>query len=71
MMPFACSSATNRLITSKDHASVQINVGHLDENGVYSGHFSTFALCGYVRAQVFVLIQFQFSTSVIWFARVT
>ncbi|KAI4307297.1 hypothetical protein L6164_030501 [Bauhinia variegata] len=37
-------SATNRLITSKDHASVQINVGHLDENGIYNGHFSTFDL---------------------------
>lgn len=49
------SSATNRLITAKDHASVQINVGHLDESGVYNGHFSTFALCGYVRAQVFTL----------------
>ncbi|KAG6736642.1 hypothetical protein POTOM_060486 [Populus tomentosa] len=44
-------SATNRLITSKDHASVQINGGHLDEYGVYTGHFSTFALCGFVRAQ--------------------
>jgi energy-coupling factor transporter transmembrane protein EcfT len=54
-----CSSATNRLITSKDHASVQINVGHLDENGVYNGHFSTFALCGFVRAQVFVLSHFS------------
>lgn len=47
-----CSSATNRLITSKDHASVQINIGHVDENGVYTGQFSTYALCGYVRAQV-------------------
>ncbi|MFS8013591.1 putative ribosomal protein S21e [Helianthus anomalus] len=47
-----CSSATNRLITSKDHASVQINVGHSDENGLYTGQFSTFALCGFVRAQV-------------------
>ncbi|KAK6117899.1 hypothetical protein DH2020_048356 [Rehmannia glutinosa] len=46
-----CSSATNRLITSKDHASGQINVGHLDERGVYSGGFSTFALCGFIRAQ--------------------
>ncbi|CAL8161234.1 unnamed protein product [Prunus armeniaca] len=48
-IPRKCS-ATNRLITSKDHASVQINVGHLDENGIYTGQFSTFALCGYVRA---------------------
>ncbi|KAL6510955.1 Small ribosomal subunit protein eS21y [Orobanche gracilis] len=50
-IPRKCS-ATNRLITSKDHASVQINIGHLDENGRYiNGQFSTFALCGYVRAQ--------------------
>ncbi|XP_022959408.1 40S ribosomal protein S21-2 isoform X1 [Cucurbita moschata] len=49
-IPRKCS-ATNRLITSKDHASVQINVGHLDENGIYTGQFSTFALCGYIRAQ--------------------
>ncbi|KVI11108.1 hypothetical protein Ccrd_010484 [Cynara cardunculus var. scolymus] len=45
------TSATNRLITSKDHASVQINVGHVDETGRYTGQFSTFALCGFVRAQ--------------------
>ncbi|XP_010259620.1 PREDICTED: 40S ribosomal protein S21-2-like isoform X1 [Nelumbo nucifera] len=50
-IPRKCS-ATNRLITSKDHASVQINIGHLDENGIYTGHFTTFALCGFVRAQV-------------------
>ncbi|KAF9620957.1 hypothetical protein IFM89_015779 [Coptis chinensis] len=49
-IPRKCS-ATNRLITSKDHASVQINVGHLDVDGLYTGKFSTFALCGYVRAQ--------------------
>ncbi|KAF5752206.1 40S ribosomal protein S21-2 [Tripterygium wilfordii] len=49
-IPRKCS-ATNRLITSKDHASVQINVGHLNANGIYEGQFSTFALCGFVRAQ--------------------
>eukprot|EP00897_Mesotaenium_endlicherianum_P003845 jgi/Mesen1/3489/ME000195S02636 len=48
--PRKCS-ATNRLITSKDHASVQVNVGHLDENGIYTGQFTTFALCGLVRSQ--------------------
>ncbi|KAI8554435.1 hypothetical protein RHMOL_Rhmol05G0098700 [Rhododendron molle] len=42
----------NGLITAKDHASVQLNVGHLDEAGRYTGQFSTFALCGYIRAQV-------------------
>ncbi|XP_042476607.1 40S ribosomal protein S21-2-like [Macadamia integrifolia] len=49
-IPRKCS-ATNRLITSKDHASVQINIGHLNENGEYSGQFTTFALCGFIRAQ--------------------
>ncbi|KAJ4838817.1 40S ribosomal protein [Turnera subulata] len=49
-IPRKCS-ATNRLITSKDHASVQINIGHLDANGRYNDQFSTFALCGFVRAQ--------------------
>ncbi|KAL5732228.1 Small ribosomal subunit protein eS21y [Ranunculus cassubicifolius] len=28
-----------------------INVGHIDENGLYTGQFTTFALCGFVRAQ--------------------
>ncbi|CAL5357608.1 unnamed protein product [Camellia sinensis] len=50
-IPRKCS-ATNRLITAKDHASVQLNVGHLDENGIYTGQFTTFALCGFVRAQM-------------------
>jgi hypothetical protein len=32
---------------------VQINIGHLNEEGVYiTGQFSTFALVGAVRAQV-------------------
>ncbi|XP_039834035.1 40S ribosomal protein S21-like isoform X2 [Panicum virgatum] len=49
-VPRKCS-ATNRIITAKDHASVQINIGHLDENGLYDGSFTTFALSGFVRAQ--------------------
>lgn len=57
-MLFDYSSATNRLITAKDHASVQINLGHLDESGIYTGTFSTFALCGYIRAQVVFLLPF-------------
>merc|ERR1712080_338465 len=47
-IPFKCS-ATNRLITAKDHASAQINVGHVDKNGVYSSEFSTVSFCGFVR----------------------
>ena len=43
------SSATNRLITPKDHAAVQINIGHVDANGVYTGKSTTFALSGFIR----------------------
>lgn len=44
------SAATNRLITAKDHASVQINIGHVDENGhIIPGQQTTYALCGFVR----------------------
>ncbi|CAL4931065.1 unnamed protein product [Urochloa decumbens] len=50
-VPRKCS-ATNRIITAKDHASVQINIGHVDENGLYDGRFTTFALSGFVRAQL-------------------
>ncbi|KAI9597375.1 ribosomal protein S21e [Syncephalis fuscata] len=49
-VPRKCS-ATNRLITSKDHASVQINIGEVDPKGVLNGKFLTVALCGYIRAQ--------------------
>ncbi|XP_064994219.1 uncharacterized protein LOC103978967 isoform X1 [Musa acuminata AAA Group] len=54
-IPRKCS-ATNRLITAKDHASVQINIGHLDESGVYTGQFTTFALSGFIRAQIFYVL---------------
>jgi hypothetical protein len=47
-----CSSWTNKLITAKDHASIQINIGHLDEHGVYDRTHATFALRGKVRANV-------------------
>lgn len=28
----------------------QVNVGHLNDSGVYTGQYSTFALCGFIRA---------------------
>lgn len=43
------SSATNRLITAKDHASVQIDVGRVNEQGVLTGETDTIAICGFVR----------------------
>jgi small subunit ribosomal protein S21e len=30
---------------------VQVNIGHLNEEGIYTGNFSTFALTGKVRIQ--------------------
>ena len=45
MCPFV-----DRLITSKDHASVQIAIVDVDANGKALGTTTTFALCGQVRA---------------------
>ncbi|ORZ00313.1 30S ribosomal protein S21e [Syncephalastrum racemosum] len=47
-IPRKCS-ATNRLITAKDHASVQINVGDVDAQGRLTSTYSTYAFCGFVR----------------------
>ncbi|KAH8552955.1 30S ribosomal protein S21e [Umbelopsis sp. PMI_123] len=49
-IPRKCS-ATNRLITAKDHASVQINIGDVDASGRYTGSFTTYALSGFVRKE--------------------
>lgn len=48
-IPRKCS-ATGRLIGSKDHASVQLNIGNVDANGKLNGTFTTYALSGFVRA---------------------
>ncbi|MCO5591005.1 hypothetical protein L7F22_044981 [Adiantum nelumboides] len=44
-------STLNRLITTKDHAYVQLNIGHL-ENSFYTGQFTTFALSGLPKLKV-------------------
>merc|ERR1711935_949378 len=46
--PRKCT-ATNQVITAKDHASVQINIGQLDSNGVYQGEYDTVAFSGFIR----------------------
>ena len=52
---FFSSSWTNRLISSTDRASVQIEIGKVDEaTGIYNKDVTTFALSGYVRAKVFL-----------------
>ncbi len=53
-LTFVCvlSSWTNRLITSQDKGSVQINVGQVDpKTGLYTGKFTAFALSGYIRSK--------------------
>ena len=45
------SSATNRLITAKDHASVQINVADVDAEGRATNSFATYAFCGFIRKE--------------------
>lgn len=47
--PRKCN-ATSRLIGAKDHASVQINIGKVNANGLYTGEYETFVLSGYVRS---------------------
>ncbi|KAK7043622.1 40S ribosomal protein S21 [Paramarasmius palmivorus] len=49
-VPRKCS-ATNQLITSKDHASVQIAIADVDSNGRALATTTTFALSGQVRSQ--------------------
>ncbi|KAF8420517.1 40S ribosomal protein S21 [Tirmania nivea] len=49
-VPRKCS-ATNRIIKAKDHASIQISIGKVDENGRYTGSTITYALSGFVRSQ--------------------
>lgn len=47
-VPRKCA-ATNRLIKAHDHASVQINVCDVDEEGKMLPTHTTFALCGFIR----------------------
>merc|ERR1712007_39332 len=48
-VPRKCS-ATGRIMKAKDHASVQLSVGKVDENGRYTGDNQVYAICGFVRA---------------------
>eukprot|EP00276_Gloeochaete_wittrockiana_P009439 CAMPEP_0184663380 /NCGR_PEP_ID=MMETSP0308-20130426/47945_1 /TAXON_ID=38269 /ORGANISM="Gloeochaete witrockiana, Strain SAG 46.84" /LENGTH=82 /DNA_ID=CAMNT_0027106087 /DNA_START=30 /DNA_END=278 /DNA_ORIENTATION=- len=48
-VPRKCSFS-NRLITSKDHASVQLNFVDVDDNGVALNTNTSFAICGFLRA---------------------
>jgi len=44
------SSASNRIIAAKDHASIQINLAEVDEaTGRMTGSNKTYAICGAIR----------------------
>lgn len=44
------SSASNRIISAKDHASIQINIAEVDPaRGVATGGYKTYAICGSIR----------------------
>lgn len=44
------SSASNRIIHAKDHASVQINIADVDPNsGIMTNSFKSYAICGDIR----------------------
>lgn len=48
-IPRRCSW-TNRLIESKDHAAVQINIANVDPvTGIATGDNTTFCLAGFIR----------------------
>ena len=43
--------ASNTLITAYDFASVQLNVGDIDSNGVYTGTTKTLCIAGFIRSE--------------------
>lgn len=48
-VPRKCSYTT-RLISAKDHGSVQLNIANIDPvTGLFTGEYSTIALAGYIR----------------------
>uniref|UniRef100_A0A8C4N6G6 Small ribosomal subunit protein eS21 n=1 Tax=Eptatretus burgeri TaxID=7764 RepID=A0A8C4N6G6_EPTBU len=60
-VPRKCS-ASNRIISAKDHASIQINIAELDPiTGRFGGQFKTYAICGAFRedgtSEEFVIIR--------------
>merc|ERR1712026_592886 len=42
-------SASGKLIGAKDHASIQLNVAEVDENGRMTGSNVSYAICGNLR----------------------
>merc|ERR1711887_30088 len=47
-VPRKCSTS-NRIIHAKDHASIQLNVVEVDDKGVMTMNYTTYAICGDIR----------------------
>ncbi|AFP65649.1 40S ribosomal protein S21 (nucleomorph) [Chroomonas mesostigmatica CCMP1168] len=47
-IPRKCSFS-NRILSSKDHSSVQISIGIIEKNGLYNGKNKNFAFSGTLR----------------------
>ena len=55
---FSFSSASNKIISARDHASIQINIADLDPvTGIMTDKYKTYAICGEVRQMVFIETQ--------------
>ena len=46
--PRKCSS-TNKILTSKDHSSIQIKICCVNKDGYYEGKVETYVICGFLR----------------------
>jgi len=50
---FSCSSASNRIIHAKDHASIQLTLADVDpETGRMTDTHKMYAICGAIRRMV-------------------
>jgi len=48
-IPRKCSDS-NRILSARDHASIQINLASVDEStGHMTGGFTTYSICGAIR----------------------
>lgn len=51
-IPRKCS-ASNRIISARDHASIQVNIVDVDPvSGIMTDKYKTYALCGAIRQMV-------------------
>lgn len=57
LFSFDNSSASNRIIHAKDHASIQINFVDIDESGLFKSSCTAYAICGALRRMVCIILQ--------------